>query len=83
MNELEQIQKENQIYRQNMPKVQDMLPEMSNELNRATFEVNRYKALYQQSQKENIMINKFNLAFIGMTIGTIGATILFVLQHLR
>lgn len=83
MNELAQIQKENQTYRENIPKVQSMLSEMANELSIAQAEANKFKSLYQQSQKENIMINKFNLAFIGITFGTIGATIIFIIQHLK
>lgn len=81
--ELEILRKENQDYRANMPKFQAMANQLNDEAIKAHAEAMKWKGMYQQSQKENQMINKFNLIFIAMSFGTIGATLIFIVNHMR
>ena len=81
--ELEIIKEENQSYRNNLPKFQVMAENMNEEIVRANAEAIKWKSMYEQSQRENQMLNKFNMAFIGMSLGVIGATIIFIATHFR
>lgn len=81
--ELEIIKEENQSYRNNLPKFQVMAETMNEEIVRANAEALKWKSMFEQSQRENQMLNKFNIAFIGMSLGVIGATIIFLATHFR
>jgi len=66
----------------NLPRFQKLTEYLNHEVANANNEAMKWKAMYQQAQKENKMLNLFNLAFIGMALGTVGATIIFLSTHI-
>lgn len=78
---LEFLKKENQSYRDNLPKFHNIVSGLSSEVSTAKAEAVKFQQLYKQAKEENIMLNKFNIAFIGMSLGVIGATLIFLATH--
>jgi len=90
MSQLEQLQIENQTYRDNMPKFKSLVSTLNNELSIANDEkayayqeAEKYKKLYKQAINDNALLNKFNLAYIGITFGVIGGTIIYLLNNIK
>lgn len=80
--EVETLRVQNQSFKENLPRFQKMANLLNNEVIQANNEAMKWKSMYLQAQNENRMLNLFNLAFIGMMLGTVGATIIFLSKHI-